>query len=63
MENKILITSDYDLVWSKFIGDNYIKTSSKKVDLRVTSEVNSLVKQKRGGIDPLPPYFLNIPFN
>lgn len=45
MKNKILVTGGYGLVGSEFIGDNYIKTSSKKVDLRVTTEVNNLVKK------------------
>jgi GDP-L-fucose synthase len=45
MQNKILVTGGYGLVGSEFIGDNYIKTSSKKVDLRVTTEVNNLVKK------------------
>ena len=43
MENKILVTGGNGLVGSEFIGDKYFKPTSKEVDVRVTSEVNTLV--------------------
>ena len=45
MRNKILVTGGYGLVGSEFIGDNYVKPSSKEVDLRITTEVNDLISQ------------------
>jgi len=43
MQNKILVTGGYGLVGSEFIGDKYFKPTSKEVDIRITSEVNTLV--------------------
>ena len=43
MENKILVTGGNGLVGSEFIGDKYFKPTSKEVDVRITSEVNTLV--------------------
>jgi len=43
MENKILVTGGNGLVGSEFIGDKYFKPTSKDVDVRITSEVNTLV--------------------
>jgi GDP-L-fucose synthase len=43
MGNKILVTGGNGLVGSEFIGDHYFKPNSKEVDLRITTEVNTLI--------------------
>ncbi len=43
MKNKILVTGGHGLVGSEFRGDTYFKPSSKDVDIRITSEVNTMV--------------------
>jgi GDP-L-fucose synthase len=43
MENKILVTGGYGLVGSEFIGEKYHKPTSKEVDIRITSEINTLI--------------------
>jgi GDP-L-fucose synthase len=43
MKNKILVTGGHGLVGSEFRGDTYFKPSSKDVDIRMTSEVNTMV--------------------
>jgi GDP-L-fucose synthase len=43
MGKKILVTGGSGLVGSEFKGDKYFKPSSKDVDIRITSEVNTLI--------------------
>jgi GDP-L-fucose synthase len=43
MIKKILVTGGSGLVGSEFKGDKYIKPTSKDVDIRITSEVNTLI--------------------
>lgn len=43
MENKILVTGGYGLVGSEFIGEKYHKPTSKEVDIRITSEINTFI--------------------
>lgn len=43
MGNKILVTGGSGLVGSEFKGDKYFKPTSKDVDIRITSEVNTLI--------------------
>jgi GDP-L-fucose synthase len=43
MKNKILVTGGYGLVGSEFIGEKYFKPHSKDVDIRITSEINTLI--------------------
>jgi GDP-L-fucose synthase len=51
MENKVLVTGGYGLVGSEFIKPNYIPLSSSEADLRVRSEVDSVLEKINfGGI-------------
>jgi GDP-L-fucose synthase len=43
MGNKILVTGGSGLVGSEFVGEQYFKPTSKDVDFRITSEVNTLI--------------------
>lgn len=43
MGNKILVTGGGGLVGSQFKGDKYFKPTSKEVDIRITSDVNTLI--------------------
>ena len=43
MNKKILVTGGSGLVGSQFKGDKYFKPTSKDVDIRITSEVNTLI--------------------
>jgi len=43
MGSKILVTGGNGLVGSEFIGDKYYKPKSKDTDIRITTEVNTLI--------------------
>ena len=43
MNKKILVTGGSGLVGSQFKGDKYFKPTSNDVDIRITSEVNTLI--------------------
>lgn len=42
---KILVTGGNGLVGSEFIGEKYYKPTSKEIDVRITSEVNTLIEK------------------
>jgi GDP-L-fucose synthase len=44
MGNKILVTGGSGLVGSEFVGEQYLKPTSKDVDFRITDEVNTLIR-------------------